>query len=594
MMTSNTVLRSLLALIIVAALAKSALAAYPAETAAGRSIDRTGRAATEHGLIRLAQISIGGGGFQIGVGGSRDPRYSRPRRYRGGERINPRHRRRVRPGVELDRGSRRRRPRGRDRRHVRPRPDHCRSYGRYPSRGCRPGRPWRPRPPVIVITPPPIIEDDEDDHVREPPRRISPPKKTAKPKRPARKPRRRVATSPPPPRVIPPLPAPRPTAVALDLDHWPNEIVVQLANTSPPNTEDALAQAYNLIFVVSETNALVGRRIVKYQFSGQRSAAAVSATLSADARVVGAQPNWRYRVTQGSGTTGRRSAAASLQYAAMKLGLDDAHAIARGRGIKVAVIDSGVDRSHPALANAIAGSFDAAGRRGYEIGAHGTAIAGILKAQGLLKGVAPSADLLAVRAFFATEKGAQEQSSTAIIMRSLDWAVREKARIINMSFAGPPDAAVADAIKAAREKGVILIAAAGNGGPDATPAYPAAYEEVIAVTATDTEDHLYDKANRGPYIDVAAPGVDIFVVAPAKAYTHSSGTSLAAAHVSGIVALLMERDAAIDGGEIGEMLRAASDDLGQPGPDKEFGAGRIDALKLLQARAVKVAVPGTK
>lgn len=450
---------------------------------------------------------------------------------------------------------------------------------------------------MIVITPPPIIEDDyEDDYEREPPRRVRPPVKTAKPKpqpkRPARKKRqRRIAAPPPPPRVIPPIPSPRPVAVTADLDHWPNEIVVQLATASPPDTEDALAQAYNLSFVVSETNTLVDRRIVTYRFSGQRSPSDVSATLTADPRVAGAQPNWRYRVTQSQGQSGATSSQGSLQYAAMKLGLGDAHVIAKGRGVKVAVIDSGVDRSHPALSEAISRSFDAAGKRGYEVGAHGTAIAGILKAQGLLKGVAPSADMLAIRAFFATEKGAAEQSSTAIIMRSLDWAVREKAQVINMSFAGPPDGAVADAIKAARERGVVLIAAAGNGGADAKPAYPAAYEEVIAVTATDTDDRLYDMANRGPYIDVAAPGVDIFVVAPSKSYKHSSGTSLAAAHVSGIVALLMERDASLDVSQISAVLREAAADLGQPGPDKDFGAGRVDALKLLQSGVVKVAKP---
>lgn len=580
--------RLLIAATFMMVLANGAQAARHTEARAHSSIERDQREVDkDQQLVRLAQISIGGGGggFQIGIGGYQGPSHSRRRpRYDRRKRLRPRHRQRAR-----DR-------RSRDRRHVRPRPDRCRRYGRRGGRGCRPWRPRRPRRPVIVITPPPIIDDDYE---HDPPRRVRPPRKTAQPKRPTRKkpvrkPRQRVAAPTPPPRVIPPIPSPRPTAVAADLDHWPNEIVVQLATASPPDTEDALAQAYNLTFVVSETNTLVDRRIVKYQFSGQRPAEAVAATLTADPRVFGAQPNWRYRVMQGAGTAGGAASQASMQYAVMKLGLGDAHVIAKGRGVKIAVIDSGVDRGHPALAQAISGSFDAVGRRGYDIGPHGTAIAGILKAEGLLQGVAPSAELLAVRAFFTTEKDAAEQSSTAIIMRSLDWAVREKARIINMSFAGPPDPAVADAIKAARAKGVILIAAAGNGGADAKPAYPAAYEEVIAVTATDTDDRLYDKANRGPYIDVAAPGVDIFVVAPSKAYKHSSGTSLAAAHVSGIVALLIEQDTSVDDTKVGAILRGASDDLGQPGPDKEFGAGRVDALKLLQSSAVRVAKPATK
>jgi subtilisin family serine protease len=374
-----------------------------------------------------------------------------------------------------------------------------------------------------------------------------------------------------------------------ELDHWPGEVVVQLAAGSPQTKEDELARDYNLAFVVSETNTLVDRRIVRYQFGGQRTAATVAAALAADPRVSGAQPNWRYRVIQGARNQARASA--SLQYASIKLGLADAHVIARGRGVKVAVIDSGVDRTHPALADAISRSFNAAGNRGKEIGAHGTAIAGILKAQGLLKGVAPAAELLAVRAFFSNSAGGEEQSSTAIIMRALDWAVRHEARIVNMSFAGPRDAAVEEAVAAARKRGVILIAAAGNGGPEAAPAFPAAYQDVIAVTATDTQDRLYGKANRGPYIDVAAPGVDIFVVAPARAYRHSSGTSLAAAHVSGIVALLLERDASLDGAAVADILKQGAADLGKPGLDPDFGAGRVDTLKLLRAATVEIAKP---
>jgi hypothetical protein len=530
--------------------------------------------------VRLAQISIGGGGIQIGIGGS----YGSPRRYRDRQRSEqgPRYRR-------PDRQRSRRRPRPEyDREHAR-RPRPCSRYGQYGKRPCRP-RP--PRLPVIVITPPPPQFEDDDDYLP-PPRRTrpTPPPRTAKPReprQPASPPRRRIAT-PPPPAVIPPIPSPRPPVLTAEPDHWPGEVVVQLAAGSPHTTEDELARDYNLTFVVSETNTLVDRRIVRYQFGGQRNAATVTATLAADPRVAGAQPNWRYRVLQGARDEGNASAA--LQYASMKLGLADAHVIAKGRGVKVAVIDSGVDRTHPALADAVSRSFNAAGNRGKEIGAHGTAIAGILKAQGLLKGVAPAAELLAVRAFFSNSAGGEEQSSTAIIMRALDWAVRHEARVVNMSFAGPRDTAVEEAVTAARKRGVILVAAAGNGGPDAAPAYPAAYRDVIAVTATDTQDRLYGKANRGPYIDVAAPGVDIFVVAPAKAYRHSSGTSLAAAHVSGIVALLLERDASLDGAAVADILKQGAADLGKPGLDPDFGAGRVDTLKLLRAATVEIAKP---
>ncbi len=583
MMSRFRFFRFLLIATLVLVTATGANATHGPETAAEAQRAALPAASNDIAPVRLAQISIGGGGFQIGIGGGG---YSGPRRYRDRRRYErgPRYRR---PDRHRSRRRMRREHDGELRRARRPRP--CSRYGRH---GKRPCRPRRPRLPVIVITPPLPDFEDEDDYLP-PPRRTrpTPPPRTAKPRKPrqpASPPRRRIAT-PPPPAVLPPIPSPRPPVLTAEVDHWPGEVVVQLAAGSPQTTEDELARDYNLAFVVSETNTLVDRRIVRYQFGGQRTAATVAAALAADPRVSGAQPNWRYRVIQGA--PNQASASASLQYASVKLGLADAHVIARGRGVKVAVIDSGVDQSHPALADAISRSFNAAGDRGKEIGSHGTAIAGILKAQGLLKGVAPAAELLAVRAFFSNGAGGEEQSSTAIIMRALDWAVRHEARIVNMSFAGPRDAAVEEAVSAARKRGVILVAAAGNGGPDAAPAYPAAYQDVIAVTATDTQDRLYGKANRGPYIDIAAPGVDIFVVAPARAYRHSSGTSLAAAHVSGIVALLLERDASLDGAEVADILKQGAADLGKPGLDPDFGAGRVDTLKLLRSATVEIAKP---
>ena len=583
MMSRFRFFRFLLIATLVLVTATGANATHGPETAAEAQRAALPAASNDIAPVRLAQISIGGGGFQIGIGGGG---YSGPRRYRDRRRYErgPRYRR---PDRHRSRRRMRREHDGELRRARRPRP--CSRYGRH---GKRPCRPRRPRLPVIVITPPLPDFEDEDDYLP-PPRRTRPtsPPRTAKPRKPrqpASPPRRRIAT-PPPPAVLPPIPSPRPPVLTAEVDHWPGEVVVQLAAGSPQTREDELARDYNLAFVVSETNTLVDRRIVRYQFGGQRTAATVAAALAADPRVSGAQPNWRYRVIQGA--PNQASASASLQYASVKLGLADAHVIARGRGVKVAVIDSGVDQSHPALADAISRSFNAAGDRGKEIGSHGTAIAGILKAQGLLKGVAPAAELLAVRAFFSNGAGGEEQSSTAIIMRALDWAVRHEARIVNMSFAGPRDAAVEEAVSAARKRGVILVAAAGNGGPDAAPAYPAAYQDVIAVTATDTQDRLYGKANRGPYIDIAAPGVDIFVVAPARAYRHSSGTSLAAAHVSGIVALLLERDASLDGAEVADILKQGAADLGKPGLDPDFGAGRVDTLKLLRSATVEIAKP---
>ncbi len=146
-----------------------------------------------------------------------------------------------------------------------------------------------------------------------------------------------------------------------------------------------------------------------------------------------------------------------------------------------------------------------------------------------------------------------------------------------MSFAGPFDPLVKVALTSAHNKGIILVAAAGNGGPKAPPAYPAAYENVIAITALDHKDKLYAHANRGSYLTAAAPGVDVLVPSLKKGYRYSSGTSIAAAHISGLVALLLERHPEASAEAVVNALQSSAHDLGPKGYDVQFGAGRADA-----------------
>ena len=150
-----------------------------------------------------------------------------------------------------------------------------------------------------------------------------------------------------------------------------------------------------------------------------------------------------------------------------------------------------------------------------------------------------------------------------------------------MSFTGPMDPLLERIIKAAADKGVIFIAAAGNNGPKGAPLYPAAYPQVIAVTATDDKDRLYGKANRGDYISIAAPGVDIIAPALKGSYELSSGTSMAAAHVSGVVALLLERDGKLDWSKAREILSASARKPDGSSGGKAFGAGILDAAGAL-------------
>src|SRR5207302_5331970 len=151
-----------------------------------------------------------------------------------------------------------------------------------------------------------------------------------------------------------------------------------------------------------------------------------------------------------------------------------------------------------------------------------------------------------------------------------------------MSFAGPKDELIERAITATAAKGIVMVAAAGNAGAKSPPLYPAANANVIAVSATDAQDKLFAASNRGSYIALAAPGVDIFLPAPDQKYQVTSGTSFSAAYISGIAALMLERNPALKRDELRATLMTARD-LGSPGRDDLYGACEADAFGAVQA-----------
>jgi subtilisin family serine protease len=142
-------------------------------------------------------------------------------------------------------------------------------------------------------------------------------------------------------------------------------------------------------------------------------------------------------------------------------------------------------------------------------------------------------------------------------------------------------------LDAAYRKDIILIAAAGNGGPNAAPLYPGSDADVIAVTATDNNDAVFKLANRGDYIAIAAPGVDIMAAAPGGSYQFTSGTSIAAAHVSGTVALMLQKNPALKPQDVRAILSKTATPLGPKLGRSEVGAGLSNAYQ-----AVKAADPG--
>lgn len=223
--------------------------------------------------------------------------------------------------------------------------------------------------------------------------------------------------------------------------------------------------------------------------------------------------------------------------------------LTQGDGVTVAVIDSGVSDTHPALRSAV--------RRGRDFGlpqqsgqcdevGHGTLVAGIIAGRSrdgsAFTGIAPEARILPVRVLRDSRR-AFDQELPSRIAQAIRWAVREGADVVNLSLETVPTPELEDAVRYAVDRGVVLVAAAGNqesGQQRNQPAFPAGYPEVIAVAGVDEQGNHVGTSISGDYIDVAAPGLMIEGPAPGGGYRTEveGGTSFAAAYVSGVAALV--------------------------------------------------------
>nr|WP_245309619.1 S8 family serine peptidase [Bradyrhizobium retamae] len=371
---------------------------------------------------------------------------------------------------------------------------------------------------------------------------------------------------------------------AVNLRAVKNELVAEIDGALSTAEADELARRHGLERIASQNFPLLGGTIGLFRIVDNRPVDTVRRELATDASVRSVQLNFRYFLQDQKAST----AGDAAQYAVAQLRLPQAHALVRGMNVTVAVIDSGVDAKHPELANSVADSFDALGsKEGPHV--HGTGIAGAIVAHAKLMGSAPEARLIAIRAFGAGSKGAE--STSYVILRGLDYAAEHGAQIINMSFAGPKDPLIERGIAATAARGILMVAAAGNAGAKSPPLYPAANPHVIAVSGTDAQERLFAASNRGNHIAVAAPGADIFLPAPDEKYQITSGTSFSAAYISGVAALMMERNPSLKPGDVRAILTRTARDLGTPGRDDQFGAGGADAFAAVTAAAAAPAVP---
>ncbi|MFF9793464.1 type VII secretion-associated serine protease mycosin [Streptomyces bacillaris] len=291
------------------------------------------------------------------------------------------------------------------------------------------------------------------------------------------------------------------------------------------------------------------------------------------------------------------------QWALAALHTDRAWQTTKGAGITVAVLDTGVDGSHPDLQGQVLPGKDLVGfgaTRGDSSWAlHGTAMAGIIagrgngpgRADGVL-GIAPEVRILPVRVILESKDPARAKARKTrgtALADGIRWAADNGADVINLSLgddseSAHPDPGEDSAIQYALSKGISVVASAGNGGEKGDRiSYPAAYPGVIAVTAVDEYGTHASFSTRRWYATVSAPGVDIVVANPDGHYYIEWGTSAAAAFVSGAVALVRAAHPGLDPAQIKKLLADTARDAPDGGRDDARGYGMVDPAEAIEA-----------
>ena len=356
----------------------------------------------------------------------------------------------------------------------------------------------------------------------------------------------------------------------------PARVLATIAAGTPAaamTAAQAIAVANGLAVVDVTPLPLTNEALITFAILDGIGAIAKAAALAGLPNVTLSQPDFVYDTTQAP------SSSPSLAYGSAMIGADAAHTIARGDGVRIAVIDAGIDTGHVRLKNRVVDYSDVTGT-GWTPDAHGTLVAGVIAADAgdgeAPTGVAPGANIVAIKSCVAdspTLAAAHCWSST--LARGIDAASRKNVRVMNLSVGGPNDRLLAKMVAAATAHGITLVSAAGNDGPSGKPSYPAAMDHVLAVTAVDATGQLYPRATQGSFIALAAPGVDILSTGPGGRAQLFSGTSAATAFASGAVALLLQRSN-LSPAELRNLLTSTAKHLGRPGPDPQFGAGLID------------------
>ncbi len=387
-----------------------------------------------------------------------------------------------------------------------------------------------------------------------------------------------VAAQPPTPLLLDSQPVRRPKH---DRAFVPGEVLVQLHNGSSlvakgaANTQTVRARFASF---GAEAATTVAPRTYKLELGPTADVAAAAARLAADPEVAFAQPNYIRHAYRGV-----NDPLSTFQYALSRVNAFGAWDLTTGNSsVVIAVVDTGVNASHPDFTGRVLPGFDFVNNDSdaNDDEGHGTHTAGIIAAAGDngegIAGLCWQCRILPVKVLNYEGAG-----TDAWVASGIRWAADHGARVINLSLGGEDDAPIIrDAVRYATSKNALMVVAAGNSADRGNPVeYPAAYDEVLAVGATDDKDQRAFFSSVQPYVDVTAPGWNIpsTINQNSVPYLAASGTSEAAPHVAGLAGLLLSRSPSLDVNALRSVITSTADDLGPGGPDSEYGAGRINA-----------------
>jgi subtilisin family serine protease len=324
-------------------------------------------------------------------------------------------------------------------------------------------------------------------------------------------------------------------------------------------TTAELVQIYRLRVVYSWTMASLGEQCVVFEVPHGKSAQDFVRRISSYPRVGTVQPVETFQ------TQGWNDPYAHLQHSSQALHVEQAHHMSTGKGVRIAVVDTGVDVDHPDLRGQIVKvrNFVNRGEQTFTTDIHGTAVAGLIAASANndigIVGIAPGAEIFALKACWQQPPGAREAICNSYTLAlAVDFAITQGAQVLNLSLAGPQDPLLGRLIGHALAKGIVVVAA--DGGSPARD-FPASYQGVIGILGSDDLKPGLAATAAHPLSTLAAPAVDILTTVPHGSYDFFSGSSLAAAQVSGIAALMLEKNPRLTPAQLANVIRKTAHPL---------------------------------